>query len=269
MTQRVRQVLELASHSATERGDVVVDTRHALYGMVAEGGGVAAVALRDFDLDAASLGDWIPTAAPDADLSRLPVIDDDAALATIGVDMAEVRRRADEAFGRGALGEAPRPPLGDDAIAWLKAAHEAAASLGNNYVGTEHLLLAYAGEGSVGANRLRELGVSPDAVRGRVLQTVERLQQAAAQNPDYQELSRQLAALQQHVESLEVEARRKARPVLARLNMATSEEWARLYPNPAGDGETGDLRQRFVSGIAKAVAAARAELRAAGLLPHA
>lgn len=268
VTQRVQTVLQLATEQASDRGDVVVDTRHVLYGMVAEGGGVAAVALQDFGIDVSRLNDWMATSEPDVDMPRLVAIDDETALATVGVDLSEVRRRAEEVFGRGALDNATAPatPLGEEVLVWMRAAVNEARALGNNYVGTEHLLLAYTATGSGGAARLGTLGLSADALRGRVLQTIERLQHAAAQNPEYQALSRELVALQRHVEDLPPEVRRTARPVLAKLTAATSEAWARLYPNPDADGDIADRRrERFVEGIAAALNNTRAELQAEGV----
>jgi ATP-dependent Clp protease ATP-binding subunit ClpA len=59
------------------------------------------------------------------------------------------------------------------ALAYLAPAAAEARTLGHNYVGTEHLLLALlARRSSAAVDALRELGIAPDDVRDRLLGTL-------------------------------------------------------------------------------------------------
>ena len=70
----------------------------------------------------------------------LVAVDDSAALATMGIDLDEVRGKLSERFGEQAA--QPMVPFDDDAKAVLMGALQASYELGHDYVGTEHLLLA-------------------------------------------------------------------------------------------------------------------------------
>jgi ATP-dependent Clp protease ATP-binding subunit ClpA len=112
-----------------------------------------------------------------------PALDREA-LATLGIDLDEVRRRVEESFGPGALerahartrglarracgpGASPVSPLLKRALA--TAACEAAAR-GHDHAGGEHLLAGIcAVVGSGAARILRELGVDPQLARGAAL----------------------------------------------------------------------------------------------------
>ncbi|PRY09770.1 Clp protease N-terminal domain-containing protein [Kineococcus rhizosphaerae] len=101
---------------------------------------------------------------------------DAEALRSLGIDLDEVRRRAEESFGPGAL-DTGRPrrrlfgrgapsthvPFDRSGKKVLEDALRAALSLRHNYVGTEHILLAVLGrpEGTA-ATVLREAGVTLD-----------------------------------------------------------------------------------------------------------
>ena len=91
----------------------------------------------------------------------------------LGIDFEEVRRRAEEAFGPGALERtrAGRRLGGGGHIAFTSRAKEAlelslqaALARKNKAIGSEHVLLAV----------LDHLGVSPDTIRARLLDRLER-----------------------------------------------------------------------------------------------
>ncbi|WP_432541555.1 Clp protease N-terminal domain-containing protein [Kineococcus sp. SYSU DK002] len=101
--------------------------------------------------------------------------DDAEALRSLGIDLEEVRRRAEETFGPGALDRAPRRrrlfgrglpghiPFDRSGKKVLEDALRVALSLRHDYIGTEHVLLAALGhtEGR-GVRALREAGVTLD-----------------------------------------------------------------------------------------------------------
>lgn len=267
ITPRVRTVVEVATALAAKLGHPVVDTRHLIYGMVAEGAGVAAVVLREFGLTDESVKAWIRASAPDDDLRRARRVDDDEALVAIGVDLAVVRERAREAFGE-VLVTHPlvAPPRGEAAVDLLERAQAEATAIGNNYVGTEHLILAAAARAAGGsAGRLAELRVDVDAIRGRTLKSCRRFAMVAGDNPRYRALAYQIVELTAQVDQLDVQRRRVARPILEQLHASTSHQWARLYPNPTTPPPPDLLRQEFEDGVANAIEAARTELARAGI----
>jgi ATP-dependent Clp protease ATP-binding subunit ClpA len=102
---------------------------------------------------------------------------DAAALATLGIDLDEVRRQVEEAFGPGALDRTRAAgrrggwfsghiPFGKDAKKVLELALREAIALEHNYIGCEHILLGmlHAETGTAG-QVLRSRGVRQDAAR--------------------------------------------------------------------------------------------------------
>jgi ATP-dependent Clp protease ATP-binding subunit ClpA len=91
------------------------------------------------------------------------------ALATIGIDVAEIRRRADESFGPGQF-LYPRPPYTNRAKTVLEGSVRESRDRGDDSVGTEHMLLAMIAEGSgVGVQVLASLNVDPAVLRTALL----------------------------------------------------------------------------------------------------
>ena len=107
-TDKARKVVILAKHKATEHGDAEIRPVHMLYGLAATDG-VAARALTGLGVDAAAvereLGNGSPggAAVPDAQ----PAGGDAEALAAIGIDLDEIKRKIEESFGPGALERVP------------------------------------------------------------------------------------------------------------------------------------------------------------------
>ena len=108
-----------------------------------------------------------------------------------GADPERVRRRANEALD--ALptisgDAAAAPALGRELIEVLNRADEEARGLGDEYVSTEHLLLALAGR----AGEPATLGAARDADRARRVQQVRGPHRVTDQNPEdkYQALEK-------------------------------------------------------------------------------
>jgi ATP-dependent Clp protease ATP-binding subunit ClpA len=87
------------------------------------------------------------------------------ALAAIGIDVDEIRRRADDTFGPGRF-YFPRPGFTMRAKTVLELALREAEALGQDAVGPEHLLLGMLTEGQgVGVQVITALGVDPATLR--------------------------------------------------------------------------------------------------------
>ncbi|WP_294467381.1 ATP-dependent Clp protease ATP-binding subunit [uncultured Ruminococcus sp.] len=129
-TQKANRALNLAIESAQDMGHNYVGTEHILLGLINEGTGVAAAALEQCGVTGDALRDKIST--------------------TDGIGMKTTLTPDDFT---------PRTKR------VLKAAMLASARMGNNYVGTEHLLLAVIAESdSYAVSFLHELGVSENAI---------------------------------------------------------------------------------------------------------
>ncbi|WP_442813620.1 Clp protease N-terminal domain-containing protein [Streptomyces sp. NBC_01754] len=91
------------------------------------------------------------------------------ALSSIGIDVEEIQRRADDTFGPGAF-QYPRPAYTPDAKKALEHTLSEAQALGHESFGTEHILLGLlaAGEGR-GLDVLAALGVDRAGLREAVL----------------------------------------------------------------------------------------------------
>ena len=136
-TDRVRKVLQLAREEAHRLGHEYVGTEHILLGIIREGEGVAA-----------------------------------AVLTNLNVDLEEISRRIEETVkqGKAAARAGPDLPYTSRAKKVLEFAMSEARELNDKYVGTEHLLLGVLREEKgIGAQVLREAGVTVEAARSEVL----------------------------------------------------------------------------------------------------
>ncbi len=133
-TERARRVVFFAQEEAGRLGENNVSTEHLLLGLV-----------RERDSCAAKI------------------------LEAMGVDVRLVRREVEGQVtrGRGRFGQDMQLTVGGKRV--IDTRYEEARSLGNNYSGTEHLLLGLIHENEgVGARVLQKLGVDLDRARGEV-----------------------------------------------------------------------------------------------------
>ncbi len=161
-TQEARAVVLLAQDEATALEADRIGAEHLLLGLAAERGAAARV------LEPLGLGH----AALRAELEQTGAGLDADALASIGIDLDEVRRRVEESFGPGALGghRTGRRPFSPEAKKALELALREAIALGDRHIGSEHILLGVvrdAGEPVAGV--LRRHDQSPEAVRAAVM----------------------------------------------------------------------------------------------------
>ncbi len=184
-TGRARTAVILARAKAAGRGDQIrpVYLLHAL----ASGEGVAARVLADLGVDADSVERYLDRTAPLGNpLGGEAASGDAEALAAIGIDLDEIKRKIEESFGPGALERAPlahqgplnwteRMTMTREARQTLALALKEARALRHGYIGTEHLLLGLLGaaernpRGDFTPATLRDLRIDPGQVRQRIL----------------------------------------------------------------------------------------------------
>jgi ATP-dependent Clp protease ATP-binding subunit ClpA len=162
-TKEARAVVVLAQAEAVALEADRIGTEHLLLGLAAEQGTAAARALGPLGLTHAALR---------AELERSGGGLDADALASIGIDLDEVRRRVEESFGPGALGgrRKGRLPFSPGAKRALELALREALVLGDRHIGSEHILLGLMREpGEDIAAVLRRHRQTPDTVRAGVM----------------------------------------------------------------------------------------------------
>src|SRR5208282_860674 len=151
-TDPARSVVISAKTKAAERGDDQILPVHMLYGLAATEG-LAARVLAPLGTDAAAV---------ERELDRMTEAgrvvagdqdrDDAEALAAMGIDLEEIKRKIEESFGPGALNRVPltprgplnwtgRLPLSDQSKLTLAFSLREARVLRHSYIGTEHVLL--------------------------------------------------------------------------------------------------------------------------------
>jgi ATP-dependent Clp protease ATP-binding subunit ClpA len=185
-TDQARSVVIAAKTKAAEHGDDQILPVHMLYGLTATEG-LAATVLAPLGADAAAVERELdrmtqPGRAVAGDQAR----DDAEALAVIGIDLEEIKRKVEEGFGPGALDRVPpiprgplswtgRLPFSDQAKLTLAFSLREARVLRHGYIGTEHVLLGLLRvaerdpRGEFAAITLRDPGIDPGQVRQRVL----------------------------------------------------------------------------------------------------
>jgi len=134
-TDTARRVVVLAQEEARMLDHDYIGTEHILLGLIHEGEGVAAEALR-----------------------------------TVGIGLDAVRGQVEKIIGRGQAAPSGHIPFTPRAKKVLELALREALQLGHNYIGTEHILLGLVREGEgVAAQVLQKLGADLNRVRQAVI----------------------------------------------------------------------------------------------------
>jgi ATP-dependent Clp protease ATP-binding subunit ClpA len=167
-TQSARNAVVAAQDSARQFHHTEIGAEHVLLGVLDDPQEVPARVLTRLGVDVLAVIDQVKTLdSPDGE-----------ALKSIGIDLDEVRRRAEETFGPGALSRPRRQrrglfghrlvggghiPFTREAKSALELALKAALGRHDNYIGTEHLFLGLLDTEAGSAVRLlRQAGVSDD-----------------------------------------------------------------------------------------------------------
>ena len=171
-TKRARTVVVHAQEIARERRSPTIGSEHLLLGLFAVPDGLAATILARLQVERADV---------EADLGRGAPFDAEG-LATLGIDLEEVRRQAEETFGPGALDRTHAArgrwhgghiPFERDAKKALELGLREAVRLGHGFIGTEHLLLGLLHDGRA-RDVLVARGVGLDGTRALVEELVRK-----------------------------------------------------------------------------------------------
>ena len=145
-TESARQCVTAAEAESRRLESGYIGTEHLLIAVADEPRGLGGRILRDLGLTPDALRDEARRCAEPGPI-------DPDALATLGIDFDEVKRRVEETFGPGALarGRAGRcVPFSRIAKKSLELSWRSALALNDKFIGSEHLLhgLARADEGT-------------------------------------------------------------------------------------------------------------------------
>jgi ATP-dependent Clp protease ATP-binding subunit ClpC len=137
-TDRARRVVVLAQEEARMLNHNYIGTEHLLLGLIHEGKGVAVTALE-----------------------------------SLGINLDAVRQQVEEIIGQGEQAPSGHIPFTPRAKKVLELSLREATQLGQDHIGTEHLLLGLIREGDgVAAQVLVKLGADVNRVRQQVIQLV-------------------------------------------------------------------------------------------------
>ncbi|MFJ5830875.1 Clp protease N-terminal domain-containing protein [Streptomyces sp. NPDC093089] len=139
-TDQGKRAVAAAQDEAVALGHDFIGTEHLLLGLLAAEDGTAAGVLRGRNVDLVRARQEtvrvLEASGIEASGGR-PARD---ALASLGIDVAEIQRQADSSFGPGAF-QFPRPVYSPEARTALTNTLGEARALGRDTFGTEHILL--------------------------------------------------------------------------------------------------------------------------------
>ncbi|WP_406442077.1 Clp protease N-terminal domain-containing protein [Streptomyces sp. NBC_01613] len=145
-----------------------IGTEHLLLGLI-QTAGPASEALRAHGVEPARARETTVRLLTEAGVAATGGQEAKDALASIGIDVAEIQRRADDAFGPGAF-RFPRPPFTPRAKRALGLALGEANALAHEHIDTGHLLLGLLDEDEgMALQVLRALDQDTAALRQAVL----------------------------------------------------------------------------------------------------
>jgi ATP-dependent Clp protease ATP-binding subunit ClpA len=160
-TDRTRRSMEAAIEEARMLGHDSLGDEDLLLGILRADDGIAADAL-------SSLGVTLEDARGESEAML------SGALASVGTSLEEVRREAGEAFDM-RIPDDRRIPLSPMAKKALVGARKQMKRLGDNYLGTEHVLLAVLDdEDGTAVRMLARLGVAPEMLEDRLFEFRDR-----------------------------------------------------------------------------------------------
>lgn len=176
-TQGARDAVIQAQTEVMELGADAIGTQHVLLGVLWNVDGIAKHLLDETGLGYRDVRDRVEGEVAGS-------FSDADALRGIGIDLEEVRRRADQAFGKGALGRRTgrrcgggHVPFTPDAKKSLELALREAVALKHTGIGPEHILLGLTRLPESPAGRLMTTaGVRPEELGARLR---DRLRDAA------------------------------------------------------------------------------------------
>jgi ATP-dependent Clp protease ATP-binding subunit ClpA len=169
-TKQARQVVVLAQEEARQLRHNWIGTEHLLLGLLRDDDGVVRQALQQRGLQAAAVRQRV-IAIVNGGL-------DPQALATLGIDLDQVRQATEAAFGPGALDA--RGPVQSGHIPFTKRAKKVlelslreAVRLKHDHIGSGHLLLGLLREGGgLAARIIADAGIDQNDLRAEVTRLI-------------------------------------------------------------------------------------------------
>jgi ATP-dependent Clp protease ATP-binding subunit ClpA len=168
-TKPARDLVRGAADRAERGGDPYVTAEHLLRQLLAASGTPGAGALAAAGIDGAARRGAVERDLDEARRRGGLTKSDAAALAGIGIDVAEVVDRVESAHGRGALARSRawrrgRTRFDADAKAVLERSLKVALGRGDKAIGDEHILLALAAARGIPAEVLADHGATYAAI---------------------------------------------------------------------------------------------------------
>lgn len=163
-TELAKRAVVAAQDAALSMGHDFIGTGHLLLGL-AQTAGPAGEALREHRVELRQAREKTAQALEEAGIAATGGQPAKDALASIGIDVAEIQRRADDTFGPGVF-RFPRPRFTPRALKTMQLALREATALGDQHIDTGHLLLGLLAEGDgVAVKVLNTLDVDTEALR--------------------------------------------------------------------------------------------------------
>lgn len=172
-TELAKRAVVAAQDAALSMGHDFIGTGHLLLGLT-QTAGPAGEALHEHRVELRQARNKTTQALAEAGIAATGDQPAKDALASIGIDVAEIQRRADDTFGPGVF-RFPRPRFTPRATRTLQLGLREATALGHQDIDTGHLLLGLLAEGDgVACKVLHELDVDAEALRETVLSGMHR-----------------------------------------------------------------------------------------------
>ncbi len=138
-TELAKRAIVAARDAAASLGHDLIGTEHLLIGL-AQTAGTAGEVLRARGVELGRLRAEVERQLAARGVAATHGVAATEALAVLGIDVGEIRRRADATFGGGSF-QFPRPAFSLSAKRAVKASLEQAREVGQERIDTEHLLL--------------------------------------------------------------------------------------------------------------------------------
>ncbi|HZE32124.1 MAG TPA: Clp protease N-terminal domain-containing protein [Actinoallomurus sp.] len=172
-TELARRAVAASQEAALAMGHDFIGTEHLLLGLAATAG-TAGEVLREQGVALERAREETERLLAEAGVAATGGQAAKDALSSIGIDVAEIQRRADESFGPGRF-RFPRPAFTPRAKRTLRLTLRETLVLGHRRIDKEHLLLGLLAEGEgVAIQVLTALGVETGALREAVLARMTR-----------------------------------------------------------------------------------------------
>ena len=176
-TAPARRVVVIAQDEARGLGHEYIGTEHVLLGVAAQEDQCAAYLLAQRGLTEVRVRGEIERIVGRGDPASVDPRIDPVALATLGIDLEEVRRRVETTFGPGELArrsgcrrdrEHGQLPFTPNAKKSLELALREARALGHDHISPQHIVLGLLRSNGVARHILTDHGVDPAVFRSLV-----------------------------------------------------------------------------------------------------